>query len=89
MSRESGGKRLECGELTLGKAASGQAPDVDFAAGRPRVNQFFGAMNQFYKYDKRGVGAYNLAHPKPAIGAQRCLTSDEHCEVSTAVRELL
>ena len=36
----------------------------------------------------RGVGAYNLAHPKPAVGAQHCLTSDEHSEVSTRVREL-
>ena len=52
-------------------------------------NQFFGAMNQFYKYDKGGVGAYNLAHPKPAVDARRCLTSDEHCEVSTVVYGLL
>ena len=51
--------------------------------------QFLGAMNQFYKYDKHRVGAYNLAHPKPVVGAQHCLTSDEHCEVSTVVGEWL
>jgi hypothetical protein len=61
----------------------------ELALERARVNQFIGAMNQFYKYDKGGVGAYNLAHPRPAVGAQRCLTSDEHCEASSVVRELL
>jgi hypothetical protein len=90
MKRERGDKRLEHGELAVGKASKGRGRKV-MISGRVRrgTNQFLGAMNQFYKYDKRGLGAYNLAHPKPAVGTQHCLTSDEHSEVSTVVRELL
>jgi hypothetical protein len=72
------------GERQANEAAEGD----DFGRVSRGSNQFFGAMNQFYKYDKRGVGAYNLAHSKPEVGAQHCLTSDEHFEVSTVVRGL-
>jgi hypothetical protein len=73
----------------LEKRATSRHKAVILRAGGAGGNQIFGAMNQFYKYDKGGVGAYNLAHPKPAVDARRCLTSDEHCEVSTVVYGLL
>ena len=63
--------------------------DTEWEGNYAANNQIFGAMNRFYKYDNGGVGAYNLAHPNPAVGAQHCLTADEHCEVSTMVYELL
>lgn len=62
---------------------------VILRAGAAGGSQILGVMNQFYKYDKGGVGAYNLAHSKPTGGAQHCLISDEHREVFTVVCGLL
>ncbi len=67
MTRESGDKRLRRDELMVGKASKPGGAGRGFRCGEAVANQFIGAMNQFYKYDKHGVGAYNLAHPEPQL----------------------